>query len=126
MPAPRDLTARFMEAYNRRDHDALRALLAPELEYVRPGGGVLRTADEVMGQYECDWSVLAASRVEVRELTELEDGVIAEITVHVTTADGSGSVEAALVHRWRDGLLVRYRLYADPLPSRVAAVQPPP
>ena len=50
MPAPKELTGRFMDAYNKRDRVAMRALLAPVLEYVRPGGGTLRTAEEVMAQ----------------------------------------------------------------------------
>ena len=57
MPTPRELTGR----------EALRALLPPQLEYVRPGGGTLRTADEVIDQYEREWAVLSSSRVEVRE-----------------------------------------------------------
>jgi ketosteroid isomerase-like protein len=124
MPSPKDLTGRFMTAYNERDREALRALLAPELEYVRPGGGTLRTADEAMAQYERDWAVMSISSVEVRELFESGDGILAEITIRATINGRSVAVEAALAHRWRGGKLVNYRLYSDPLPVEVAAVQP--
>lgn len=124
MPSSKDLTGRFMDAYNERDREALRAMLAPELEYVRPGGGTLRTADEVMAQYERDWAVMSRSSVEVRELFESGDGILAEITIRATINGRSIAVEAALAHRWRGGRLIRYRLYSDPLPVEVAAVQP--
>jgi ketosteroid isomerase-like protein len=121
---PAGLTRRFMDAYNRRDAQALRDMLPRELEYVRPGGGVLRTADEVIGQYGRDWSVLLESRVDVRGLIESAGAVFAEISIHGRTAQGTLSLEGALVHEWRHGRLVRYRLYTDPFPEQIAAVQP--
>jgi len=115
MPTPRELTGR----------EALRALLPPQLEYVRPGGGTLRTADEVIDQYEREWAVMSNSRVEVRELFESDNGIIAEVTIGATINGCSRSVEAAPAHRWVAGRLIRNRLYADPLPAEVWAVQPP-
>jgi ketosteroid isomerase-like protein len=124
-PAPAvELTTRFMDAYNRRDRQELLSLLAADLEYVRPGGGRLRTADEVMDQYERDWSALTESRVTVRALIESDGAVFAEISIGGRTAAGAFVLDAALVHEWRDGKLARYRLYADPLPQQVASVQP--
>jgi ketosteroid isomerase-like protein len=124
MPTPKELTARFMHAYNQRDRVALRALLPPVLEYVRPGGGKLTTAEEVMAQYERDWVVLCSSSVEVRELVESGEGIIAEITINATMSGRSLAVEGVVAHRWRSGRLVRYRAYTDPLPVDLAAVQP--
>ena len=125
MPTPKELTARFMRAYNERDREALRALLPPVLDYVRPGGGKLTTAEEVMAQYERDWVVLNSSNVEVRELVESGDGIIAEITIKATMGGRSLTLEGVIFHRWRDGRLVRYRAYTDPFPAELAAVQPP-
>ena len=125
MPTPRELTERFIHAYNQRDREALRALLPPVLEYVRPGGGKLTTAEEVMAQYERDWGVLSSSSVEVRELVETSDGIIAEITVKATMSGRSFALEAVVTHRWRNGRLIRYRAYSDPFPAELAAVQPP-
>jgi limonene-1,2-epoxide hydrolase len=125
MPTPKELSDRFIRAYNERDRVAIRNLLPPVLEYVRPGGGKLTTAEEVMAQYERDWAALSSSSVEVRELLESDDGIIAEITIRATMKERSLDVEAAVAHRWRGGRLIRYRLYSDPLPADVAAVQPP-
>jgi ketosteroid isomerase-like protein len=125
MPTPRELTARFMHAYNQRHREALRALLPPVLEYVRPGGGKLTTAEEVMAQYERDWAVMSSSSVKVRELVESGDGIIAEITVKATMSGRSLALEGVLFHRWRGGRLIRYRVYTDPIPAELAAVQPP-
>ena len=125
MPTPKELTDRFIHAYNQRDRVAMRALLSPVLEYVRPGGGKLTTADEVMAQYERDWAVLSRSSVEVRELLESDDGIMAEVTLRITMKERSLSVEAVVIHRWREGRLIRYRVYSDPWPADLAAVQPP-
>jgi ketosteroid isomerase-like protein len=109
-----ELSMRFIEAFNQRNADGMRAMLPSALEYVRPGGDVLRTSDGVMAQYERDWSRFTSSRVDIRTHVESGENVFAEITLHVTVGDRSASVEAAVAHRWRDGRLVRYRAYADP------------
>jgi hypothetical protein len=54
VPTPKELSDRDIRAYNERDRVAMCALLPPVLEYVRPGGGKLTTAEEVMAQYERD------------------------------------------------------------------------
>jgi hypothetical protein len=124
MPTPKELSDRFVRAYNERDRVAIRNLL-PVLEYIRPGGGKLTTAEEVMAQYERDWAAVSSSSVEVRELLESDDGIIAEITIRATMKERSLSLEAVVAHRWRGGRLIRYRAYSDPLPADLAAVQPP-
>ncbi len=43
MVCAQELTLRFMDGFNNRDRSTMRALLAERLEYVRPGGGLLRT-----------------------------------------------------------------------------------
>jgi limonene-1,2-epoxide hydrolase len=125
MPTPKELSDRFIRAYNERDRVAIRELLPPVLEYVRPGGGKLTTAEEVMAQYERDWAVLSSSSVEVRELLESDDGIMAEVTLRATMKERSLSIEAVVAHRWRGGRLFRYRAYSDPFPADLAAVQPP-
>jgi ketosteroid isomerase-like protein len=78
-----------------------------------------------MAQYERDWGVASSSSVEVRQLVESGDGIIAEITIKGTIGGRSLVVEGVVIHRWRNGRLVRYRAYTDPLPAEAAAVQPP-
>jgi ketosteroid isomerase-like protein len=125
MASARELTAQYVDAYNRRDRTAMRELLSTTLEYVRPGGGTLRTAVEVMAQYERGWAVLERSRVVVRDLMESSDAILAEITVEGSLGGRSAAVEGVIAHRWHDGKLVRYRYYSDPMPEEVAALQPP-
>src|SRR5262245_57616758 len=125
MPTAKELTTRYMHANNQRVREALRALLAPVLEFVRPGGGKLTTAEEVMAQYERDWGVLSRSIVEVRELVESGDGTIAEITIKATMSGRSFALEAVVAHRWRGGRLVRYRLDSDSCPADLAALPHP-
>lgn len=79
-----------------------------------------------MDQYERDWTVAASSRVELQHLIESDDGIMAEISIHATVNGRLLAVDGALAHRWRDGKLVRYRLYSAPLPPQVSAVQPSP
>jgi ketosteroid isomerase-like protein len=123
MASAQELTLRFMDGFNNRDRSAIRALLAQRLEYVRPGGGLLTTPDEVMAQYERDWELASEARVEVREMLESGHSIMVEITVHATIGGRSESSEGALAHRWHDGKLVRYRLYADPFLADFAAVR---
>ena len=120
MPTSKELTDRFIRAYNARDKVAIRAMLAPVLEYVRPGGGTLTTPEEVVAQYERDWAMLSSSKVDVPAVLEAEESIMAEITIHATARGRSLAVEAAIAHRWHEGRLVRYRLYLDPLPPEVS------
>src|SRR5262249_22105721 len=120
MPTPKELTDHFIRAYNARARVAIRAMLAPVLGYVRPGGARLTTPDEVMAQYERDWAMLRSSSVEVRAFLENDESIMAEVTLVATTIDGrSLAVESVIAHRWHEGRLVRYRAYVDPLPPDV-------
>jgi hypothetical protein len=56
----------------------------------------------VMAQYERDWGVLSRSVVEVRELVESGDGIIAEITVKATISGRSFALDAVVAHRARE------------------------
>ncbi len=117
MSTPAELTARFIIAFNGRDRAGLRDLLAPELEYIRPGGAVLTTPDAVLAQYEADWSQMSASRVEPQRVVVAGDDLMAEITIHSVIDGRPVALPGAIAHRWRDGRLVRYRLYTDRLSS---------
>lgn len=122
MATPKDLTLQYIDAYNRRDDAGMRALLSPSLEFVLPGPASLRTADEVLAYYQQQWAATIRSRVDVRELMESDDGILAEITMTATMGELSGSVEGVIAHRWQNGRMVRYRAYLDPLPAPAEAV----
>lgn len=111
-----DLSRAFISAYNRRDADAMRALLHPEIEYIRPGGRTRESAAHVIAAYEKEWR-LNDVKVAVRRVVEQADAVAIEITV--TDASGAPLFAGGVFHDWRDGLLVRYRAYFDPLPDVV-------
>ncbi|NVM24024.1 MAG: nuclear transport factor 2 family protein [Desulfobacterales bacterium] len=117
LPTPLAQSQAFIDAYNRRDADALRALLAPDLEYVRPGPVTLTTTDEVMAQYEMDWSRFERSRVDIRSFVEADDTVAAEVTISASERGREAVVEAVVIHQWRNGRLIRYRAYFDPFPN---------
>lgn len=116
-PTPLEHSQAFIDAYNRRNVEELRSLLAPELEYIRPGPVTLTTPDEVMAQYEMDWARFERSRIDVRSYVEADDAVAAEVTISASTHGREEVVEAVVVHQWHNGRLVRYRAYFDPFPN---------
>jgi len=114
---PLEHSQALINAYNRRDAEALRSLLAPKLEYIRPEAITLTTPDEVMAQYEIDWATFERSRVDIRSYVEDEDTVAAEVTILASRERQDMVVEAVVFHQWRNGRLVRYRAYFDPFPN---------
>lgn len=108
---PAELSRAFLDAYNRRDADTMRAMLADQFAYVRPGPVTLDGADRVMERYRKDWESVGAT-LRVRHLLEAGSEVVMEITID--RPDGV-SIEAVVLHRWMDGRLERYRLYRDPV-----------
>jgi ketosteroid isomerase-like protein len=119
---PKELTLQYIDAYNRRDDAAMHTLLSPVLEFVLPGPATLRSADEVLAWYHQQWAAASRSRVDVRELMESDDSILAEITMTATMGELRGSVEGVIAHRWQDGRMVRYRAYLDPMPAPAEAV----
>lgn len=106
---PADLSRTFLDAYNRRDADTMRAMLADEFSYVRPGPVTLEGVERVMDRYAKDWEAVGAT-LRVRHLIEAGAEVVMEITID--RPDGV-SIEAVVLHRWDEGRLVGYRLYRD-------------
>lgn len=112
-----DLSRAFIDAYNRRDAATMREMLHPDLEYVRPGGRRRDGVEHVMAAYEKEWRQNDV-KVAVRRIVEQGHSVAAEITV--IDQEGKPLFQGGVFHDWRDGLLVRYRAYFDPLPDVVA------
>ncbi len=113
---PINLSRRLIEAYNRRDLEALVSLIADPVEYIRPGPTVATTITEVRAQYRHDWERLDESVAEVRRAYESGSTVAAELTFHIRRGDQREVVEAAVFHEWREQKLVRYRAYLDIAP----------
>lgn len=112
--SPTDLSIAYIDAYNRRDEQALRSFLPDELVYVRPGPLTLRTVDEVVDLYRSEWAA-HDSRCEIRSTLEVGDVFAGEVTL-VSSLTGA-EVECGVFHRWIDGKLVSYRAYVDPRPE---------
>ena len=117
------LSLAFVAAVNEHDKSAMKALLAEDLDYVRPGGGRLSRAGDVIRQYERDWASLA-STVEVLRIAQAFDQVFAEVAIHATVDGKPATIPGVVIHRWQGGRLINYRLYPDPLAQSVAATQP--
>lgn len=109
MRSPSELSQAFLEAYNRRDPETMRSMLAPEVVYIRPGPTRIAGVDAIMGRYQRDWDSHANHNV-VRGVVEKADTSVMEITMKFP--DGA-EVEAAVVTRWVSELMVSYRLYMD-------------
>lgn len=111
---PTELTRAYIDAYNRRDEQGMRAFLPDRLVYVRPGPAVLHTPDEVMDLYRTEWAA-HDSRCVIR--TEYEDGDVFAGEVTLVSSRTGAEVECGVFHRWVDGRLVEYRAYVDPRPD---------
>lgn len=107
---PRQLSLRFLEAYNRRNAEALRALIDPEVHYVRMGGRVADGVDDVVAAYVASWD--AGFVFELDRSTEEGDAVVIEITGRRQRPPHE-VIKACDYHRWRDGRMIEYRAYVD-------------
>ncbi len=110
---PIDHSRALVDAYNRRDAEAIRAMLHPDITYVRPGPWPVPDHDAIVRLYQADWARNGA-RLEIRSTMEDGDRVLVELTITVPGADRP--MEGCAVHRWDDGLLSEYRAYLDPFP----------
>lgn len=112
MSNPAELSRQFLEAYNQRDADQMRAMLAPEVVYIRPGPTRIEGVDEIMARYARDWERYDTENV-VRHVLESGDTAVMEMTIVFPTDSGVDEVEAVVVHRWIGDKLAFYRLYMD-------------
>lgn len=108
---PSDLSRAFLDAYNRRDSEAIRAMLAEQFSYVRPGPKPIDGIDNVLAQYQKDWDTVGAT-LSVRRVVASGSDVAMEISIELPAGR---VVEAAVLHRWADDRMVEYRLYRDQL-----------
>ena len=108
-----DLSRAFIAAFNRRDSDEMWAMLDPEVRY-QVGGATSFSGIPAVQTY---YSTSLASDAEAETVSIIDSGdvVFVENRVTGTLPDGrSYSIEQAVRHRWKDGLLVEYRNYNDP------------
>lgn len=95
MGRPSDLSAQLLDAYNRRDREAMREMLSPEAVYIRPGPIRIQSVDAIMALYENDWESYDNENV-IRGMIEDGDTVAMEFTI--SEADAPIEVEAFVLH----------------------------
>lgn len=109
MRTPAELSQTFLEAYNRRDGETMKAMLAPEVVYIRPGPTRIAGVEAIMDRYQRDWDRYDNRNV-VRGVLEDGDTSVMEITMKFPDGAEAGAV---VVTRWVGELMVSYRLYMD-------------
>ncbi|MGI9019755.1 MAG: nuclear transport factor 2 family protein [Solirubrobacterales bacterium] len=119
MSEENEIVRKLIEAFNRRDAEALQALLAPDAEIVPMRAAledtVYRGPDAASQWYAAldqSWEGLT---VEVEEIRDVAQGVLAIGRIRGRGREsGAGiDVEAASLVRFRDGLVTRLRTYSD-------------
>lgn len=107
------------DAYSRGDFEASLACLDPEIEFSQPtdepGGGTFRGHEGVVQAFAAWTGAWDEYRVEVEELTDFGDQVLAR-TRHHGRGKGSGAeVELEIFQVWmlRDDKAVRATMYYD-------------
>ena len=109
MRTPAELSQAFLDAFNDRDSETMRSMLAPEVIYVRPGPTRIDGVDDIMDRYRKDWEEYDNTNV-IRAVIEDAQSSVMEITMKFS--DGTEN-HAAVVTRWVGEVMVYYRLFMD-------------
>jgi ketosteroid isomerase-like protein len=114
------LTRRFIDAWNRRDIEAMIAFCDPGIEYhsvyAAVGGAVYHGHDELRGYHrdlQDAWG--DETRLEPEAFFDLGDHTLSFFVGHGRGKHSGVEVDmpnAAAVMRWRDGLMVYLKAYA--------------
>jgi len=108
-----DLSRAYVKAFNDRDANKMRALLHSDVTY-RVGGAPLFTGIAAVEGY---YKAPLATDMRATTIRSIEQGdtVFIENQLTGTLPDGrTYIIEQAVLHRWKDGLLLEYRNYNDP------------
>lgn len=113
------LAASLYERVNQGETDALAEVAAPDIEWdwsrsVGPDAGVIRGPEAVVAFVRENLAHWDSLEMLPEEVLELGDHVLVMVRVRVAGRDGI-AVEAtgAHVQTWREGSLVRYRLFQN-------------
>jgi hypothetical protein len=111
----RDLARRFIDAFNDRDLDALRALITDDAQFLRADGEPLR------GHDGADALLRAAEEAELR-LVPFRDGIVREdddghvhVAIPVRELVGPDDIERLAVFEVRDGRIAAFAV--GPMPT---------
>ena len=121
-----EIVRRGYEAFNRGDIDGVVELLAPGFEYVASGlvpgvGGVYRGSEGLRGFVETFWAEFDDPRIEVHELIDAGERVVASTTMRGHGRQSGAETSWAVCQVWtmRDGTAVR----GQGFPSRDEALE---
>jgi uncharacterized protein len=114
-----DVVRRSIDAYNRRDFDALERVNHPdvELDWSASRGlqaGVYHGWEEVLGFYESFLGTFEQVRVDPERFIESGDSVVVPNSAQIRGREGiATTARSALVFELRDGRIARIRLYQE-------------
>jgi ketosteroid isomerase-like protein len=112
-----EIVKRSLEAYNRRDFEAIRAVSDPEIEVDWSGSrglevGVYRGVEDVVGFYRTFFDTFEKIEIEAERFIESGDSVVVPNTAHLRGRDGIATVaRSAFVFELRGDRIARIRLY---------------
>lgn len=121
-----ELVRQVYEAFNRGDWDAAFRRTAPDFELTTERGldaGTLRSRAAVQGFFEDYGAAFDGLVVEIDELLETGDQVVALVTRRARPRGANVDMVVRNGHVWtvRDGKIVAMRSYPDPEAARAAA-----
>ena len=115
-----EIVQRSIDAYNRRDLDALRSLNDPDTEFdwsasLGPEAGVYRGIDAVMGLHATYFDTFAEIIIEPECFIDAGDSVVVPNGSRSKGRDGIEvyTRDVAFVFTVRDGRITRFCLYQD-------------
>jgi uncharacterized protein len=121
-----EIVRRGYESFNRGDIDGVVGFLAPDFEYVASGlvpgvGGTYRGAEGLRRFAEAFWSEFDDPLIEVHELIDAGDRVVASTTLRGHGKQSGADTSWAVSQVWtvRDGSAVR----GQGFPSRADALE---
>ena len=125
-PGVDELIRRIVDAWNRRDIEAVMSFFAPDGVWdMTPMGMGTSRGGSAIRQFCAEWwGAYDEYQIEAEEIVELGNGVAFAVTVQNARLAGSkGLVQAryAAVSTWRDGLLERVTNYTNIPEARAAA-----
>ena len=118
-----ELTYKAVDAFNRRDIDAILALSHPDMEHVALGGETYRGHDDVRAWWEETFSGIGDVFVEAQGVRDFGDTVLlaARLRGHGTSSRVPFDQSIWTVHRWSEGQMVRWTSHLHE-PEALAAV----
>ena len=113
-----ELVRAGIDAYNRRDLDAILQHMASDFVFDRSRSislnrGVL-TLDEFRRWMEEMWATFEVQRFDADEFIEAGESVVVPVTVHARGRDGiEAQAHTAVVYTFRDGAVSRMAMYNE-------------